>query len=109
MLSIQHEPEKFFAEIGVPDRVEQNRIVLVAEMSDYRVRRGLQNGARLVAGSNLYRQRIVFSRTIEIACLDEPKLGGIGLGRNAGTLKNAHLPECASLGAEPATAGDVFG
>ena len=34
MLSIQHEPEKFFAEFAVPNRVEQNRTV--GETRDFR-------------------------------------------------------------------------
>ena len=109
MLSIQHEAKKFFAKIGVPNRVEENGTVLVTEVRDDRVRRRLGKRSRFVVGKDLYRQSIGFGRAIKIAHFDEPKLRGVGLGRNSGTLKNAHLPKRARLRAEPATSGDVFG
>ncbi|PYK84130.1 MAG: hypothetical protein DME41_03895 [Verrucomicrobia bacterium] len=109
VLSIQHESEKFLSKIGVPDRVEENRIVIVTETCDDRVRRRLGKRPRFVVGKDLYRQSIGFGRAIEITYFDEPELGGVGLRRNRGTFKHAHLPKRSGFGAEPATSGDVFG
>src|SRR5213076_3013478 len=109
MLSIQHEAKKFFAKIGVPNRVEENGTVLVTEVRDDRVRRRLGKRPRFVVGKDLYRQSIGFGRAIEITYFDEPELGGVGLRRNRGTFKHAHLPKRSGFGAEPATRGDVFG
>src|SRR3989454_12817254 len=93
MLSIQHEPEKFFAKIGVPNRVKENRTLFVTETRDYCVWRGLRNDVRLVVGSDLYRQSVRFGRAIEITHFDKPKLGGVWLGRNGRTFEHAHLPK----------------
>src|SRR2546423_877849 len=108
MLSIQHEAEKFFPEIFVPNRVEKNRIMLVAKTRDDCMRRGLGNSAGLVGGSDLYRQRIIFGWAVEITCLDNPKLSSVGLRGNRGAFENAHLPQGAGLRAEPAASRNVF-
>src|SRR5262249_10515160 len=109
MLSVQHEPEKFFSKIGVPNSVKENRTLFVTETRDYCVGSGLSKRSCFVVGKDLYRQSIGFRRTIEITCLDEPELRGVGLGRDGGAFEHAHLPERARLRTKPATTGDVIG
>ena len=64
MLSIQHEAEKFFAKIGIPNGVKENGTILIAETRDDSVRRGLSYCARVVAGSDLYWQRVILGRAV---------------------------------------------
>src|SRR5437588_5525204 len=109
MLSIQHQAKKFFTKICVPNSVKENRTLLITETRDDRVRRRLSERSRLVVRKNLYRQRVSFSRSIEITYFNEPKLGSVGFGRKSGTFKHAHLPKRAGLGAEPGAIGDVIG
>src|SRR5438874_13010323 len=97
MLSVQHEPEKSFSKIGVPNSGKENRTLFVTETRDYCVWRGLRNDVRLVVGSDLYRQSVRFGLAIEITHFVKPKFGGVWLGGNGCTCELAHLSKRSRL------------
>ena len=68
-----------------------------SETRDDRVRRGLRNGARGVAGSDLDRQRISFRGPIQIIDFDEPKLRAIGIFRKSELLNDSQIAKSPRL------------
>src|ERR1022692_297723 len=108
-MSILHEPEKFLAKGGIPNRIEQDRILRTVEPRDYGMRRVALDRLCGFTRSDLNRQRIGFRCAVGVMDFHKPKASGVVRRRDRDLLADPYFAKSSRLRAKPSTSADVIG